>query len=419
MVNTEKSAYLETLLATNLTNIECLKKIYNLDLKFVLNNVLNKENFIDYYSIVADILNILVEEKQNSNSDPIQTNHVVEVNCDKILEFCLNHMHIQLKNLNDQYHISFDLTSNDTSTLPSSPLSDILLKYFRLCIPNSSAQMQFCLFQLYLIYFAKMINNKYEYLNVGIKNSLQDLLGINCQEIHSFIGSATSTSEFNLKQSNFLASFFSLVLNESSKFFSGKNEKLTEFLIGYILNILYGLNDNDLSIITMCVNFLSKLATSSNLKRTVLQKCFSKLETMFAEAIYSSSHDFNENKNRLDAFKQDINLTLLVALSDYIMEFQIDSFNESYLRKTEFWSLVQLGLYHTNLLTRKQALYLVKRTTDLAQTHKMAISSLYYDSFLTETDIKEKKIVPFYDAKNPIWNDYFLCIELLEETSVR
>ena len=280
--------------------------------------------------------------------------------------------------------------------------------------------MQFCLLKLYLVYFVKMINNKYEYLNIGINSSLPVLLGLDQHELTSFVGQSSPTSEYNLKQSNFLANFFSLVLNESGKFFSGKHhEQITEFLIDYILNVLYGLNDNDLGIVTMCVNFLSKLAANANLKDVVLQKCFQKLEKMSSNAVYSSTHDFNENKNRIDAFKHDLNLTLLVALSDYIMESQMDETNENFLKKTDFWSLIQSGLYHANLLTRKQALYLLKRTTDLAHTQKKDIHSVYFDSCLSDGGIKENKVVHYYQAQNPIWNDYFLCIELLEETSVR
>jgi hypothetical protein len=412
-------------LHSSLSEIECLKDIYKLDLKAIFSSVLNKENFTNYFSIVSSILNILDKENVQSKND-----QSIEDHCDRILEFCIERIHISLGKVNGQQKVLF---SQLAQIMPNQPQLDIILKYFRLCIPRASIRMKFTLFKIYLIYFIKFINGKYESINttLDVKESLQLLNCFDTDEINAFMTSNLPVSEYNLKQRNFLTSFFTLVLNESSNFGNGKVEKaIIEFIIDYNLSVLYGINDNDSSIITMCVNFLSRLATNCNLTSLVLSKCFLKLEKNSTIALSSAKHEFNkeqhmlhfnENKRHVESFKQDLNLTLsltlLVALSDFVME-NVDIGEESFLKKAEFWSLIQAGLFHSNVLTRKQALYLLKRTTDMACSYKKDICSLYFDTYLSEKDSKEKKMVHFYQAQNSIWNDFFLCIELLEETSV-
>jgi len=408
-------------LHASLSEIECLKDIYKLDLKAVFSSVLNKENFTNYFSIVSSILSILDKESVQSKND-----QSIEDHCDRILEFCLERIHISLGKVTGQHKVLF---SQFSQIMPTQPQLDIILKYFRLCIPRASIRMKFTLFKIYLIYFIKFINGKYENINttLDVKESLRLLNCFDSDEINAFMTSNLSVSEYNLKQRNFLTSFFTLVLNESSNFGNGKVEKaIVEFIIDYNLSVLYGINDNDSSIITMCVNFLSRLATNRSLTSLVLTKCFLKLEknsTVALSVVKQEQHmqHFNENKRHVESFKQDLSLTLsltlLVALSDFVME-NVDIGEESFLKKSEFWSLIQAGLFHSNVLTRKQALYLLKRTTDMACSYKKDICSLCFDTYLSEKDSKEKKMVYFYQAQSSIWNDFFLCIELLEETSV-
>ena len=408
-----KENYLD--LQSNVNGIECLKDIYKLDLKIVLNNVLNKENFSNNFSTVTDILSILEKDSVNSKND-----QSIEVHYDRILEFCLDRMHINLSKIDNQHKVSFD---SSATTMPIQSELDIILKYLRLCIPRASASMKFVLFKVYLACFIKLISAKHEYINT--KDVIEPLKTLNCfssEEINSFISSNLPVTEYNLKQRNFLTSFFTLVLNESNSFVNDKHGNATiEFLIDYILNVLYGISDNDLSIITMCVNFLSRLAKNLNLRKLVLDKCFLMVRKSSATALNSQecskTQHFNEHKKSFESFKQDLNLTLLVTLSDLLME-NVEIDEKSFLRNFEFWSLIQAGLFNTNVLTRKQALYLLKRTTDMAGSYKKDINSLYFDSYSNKKDSKEKKVVYFYQARNDLWNDFFLCIELLEETSV-
>jgi hypothetical protein len=104
------------------------------------------------------------------------------------------------------------------------------------------------------------------------------------------------------------------------------------------------------------------------------------------------------------------------------------------MKLTEYWLLIQKGLVHTNSLTRKRALYLLKRTTDsvMIKSNKKSktcndedlsrfdFRSDYYNEFTQEnnSDSLISKVY-LYEAASPLWNDFFLCIELMEETSVR
>ena len=217
-------------LHASLSEIECLKDIYKLDLKAVFSSVLNKENFTNYFSIVSSILSILDKESVESKND-----QSIEDHCDRILEFCLERIHISLGKVTGQHKVLF---SQFSQIIPTQPELDIILKYFRLCIPRASIRMKFTLFKIYLIYFIKFINGKYESINVtlDVKESLRLLNCFDTDEINAFMTSNLSVSEYNLKQRNFLTSFFTLVLNESSNFGNGKVEKaIIEFIIDYNL----------------------------------------------------------------------------------------------------------------------------------------------------------------------------------------
>jgi len=87
------------------------------------------------------------------------------------------------------------------------------------------------------------------------------------------------------------------------------------------------------------------------------------------------------------------------------------------MRKAEYWQIVQTALSHTNSLSRKRALYLLKRTTDLAQGSGIRITSNYFETYSRPNE-QTPIDVHLYDANSAHWNDFFLCIELLEETSV-
>ena len=405
-------------------NILSLKEIYNLDLNTVLNDVLNKDNFIGYNSIALEIIELLAKEVREDGAKL----KFLETSCDKLLEFCLNRLAFSLNKLKDKYELVF----NNSNPADSSQ-DEVLLKYIKLCSPFSSEPMQICLFKLFILSFIRLVNSKYEYLNSAMQKSFNEHLLNDSASIQNLC----SHSVYDLKQINFLFNYFNLIVDES-KLFRNENassKSLFEFLTDYALNVLFGIDDNDQYVIKLCINTLSKLASIN--RTLVLNKCFSKLKTeslneicfnMDKLAVEQQQNESRiqhiENKKRLESFKQDANLTLLVALSDYVMEsslmFLVNNkqvnLNENYLSRSEFWGLIQAGLMHTNSLTRKQALYLAKRTLDLAEVNKLEIKSDYFDSFYDENN--QLNEVYLYQSNPAIWNDYFLCIELLEESSV-
>lgn len=157
----------------------------------------------------------------------------------------------------------------------------------------------------------------------------------------------------------------------------------------------------------MCINAVSNICHSdSSFKDMVLEKSFKKLKDA------AQLNDTSEKK-RLESFIQDSNLSLLTSLAEFFMPIGSNQSKIEYLKLTEFWHMIQDGLSHTNSLTRKRALYLLKRTTDIASVNKVDINSNFSDVFE-----KDDKKVYLYDSKSKLWSEYFLCLEMMEETSV-
>ena len=84
----------------------------------------------------------------------------------------------------------------------------------------------------------------------------------------------------------------------------------------------------------------------------------------------------------------------------------------------EFWKIIQAGFYNINPLTRKRALYILKRTIDITET--TAIEVKYCADYANSTDN-----VPVFHWKQDtskkqaeLWQDYILLLETLEEKQV-
>lgn len=155
------------------------------------------------------------------------------------------------------------------------------------------------------------------------------------------------------------------------------------------------------------MNTLSNICRSGgdNFKEEVLSKTFQMLKE-------TADRDLQTNGKRLENFKQDTNLSLLTSLAEFLMPVGNDKNSTNsieYLQLKEFWELVQNGLVHTNPITRKRALYLLKRTTDMARVNRIDVKSCFGS---------QNQAICLYDSSSTAWNDYFLCIELMEETSV-
>lgn len=214
---------------------------------------------------------------------------------------------------------------------------------------------------------------------------------------------------FSQQQINLLDNYFLVMSKHPS--FCHLDRVYIQFYIDLSLNIIYDLTGNS-AICKTCLNILSNTCRSSEaFKRVVLEKSFQKLKET------TLLNEKNITKKKLEMYVQDANLSLMTSLADFLLPTTSSQENSNqidldYLRLTEYWDLIQSGLTHTNPLTRKRALYLLKRTTDLASLKKIDMKSTYVDVYANNRQVH------LYDAASSLWNDYFLCLEILEESSV-
>ncbi len=176
---------------------------------------------------------------------------------------------------------------------------------------------------------------------------------------------------------------------------------MIEFHIDLSLNVLHDLTD-DPATSNLCVKIISNIARQSNqLKDLVLNKTFSKLEETSILKGCPNNNSIN-NRKRLENFIQDANLSLLTSLAEFLLPVTDNPNPEiNYLKLTRFWELIQNGLVHSNSLTRKRALYLLKRATDTASLKRLNVDTCH-----------------LYNVRATCWTNFFLCIEMMEETSV-
>lgn len=253
--------------------------------------------------------------------------------------------------------------------------------------------------------------NKFSHSNTII-NGLLNLK----ENFSKALDSTDFSNPYGLKQINLLSKLFNLITSKLKSInldiVSDKLSALIDFLMENSLEILSKVSDESY-LVKLCINNLNKLASiNDHLKAVVLEKVYDKMKLMNESENLSFQSTAYLNKKRAESFVQDINLNLITSLADFIIDTSnlVDD-KKNFLNKLEYWNLIQNGLAHTNSLTRKQALYLLKRTNDCGDANKIEINSNYYDVFNSEK-------VYLYKSNGKIWNDFFLIIELLEETSV-
>jgi hypothetical protein len=418
---------------SKLVIIENLREIYKLDFKHFLTNVVDKDNFVGHYSLIEETFESLKSDvNKSSNSESRQL--LVSVS-DKLLKFSLSKLFVDVTG--SQFVVdSAQLDFN------SSNLNNDVINFVRLCSPFCSANTCMALFKTYIVYITKiMAVNKLVYSSYSVLNSE---LGLKEKFYSTNNSEGSGGNLLEIKQVNFLLNFFNLIASNNLKSIDFEaiqpNKKLLEILIDASLFTLHKLNDNNL-LSKLCINTLTKLGyINKSIRNTVLVQVYAKLkENLLGEVIYENVNQTsvsysNESKKRLESFVQDLDLNLLASLGDHIAESALESISNdkfiNYLTKSEYWHLIQTCLAHTNSLSRKQALYLLKRSIDIALVNKLEINSSYHDTFTVidnnQNDIVQLngeskshvKAVNLFQATWPAWNDYFLCIELLEETSV-
>jgi hypothetical protein len=207
---------------------------------------------------------------------------------------------------------------------------------------------------------------------------------------------------FNLKQVSLLNNYYNIIMQQSSDCIIRENRELLENLIEITLKFLFEIDNTNIILIRICVNTIEKLLkVNLNLKAFILDKCL-----QLTKSSYEDLSSLILNKKRLESHCEDINMFLLTTIADYIIVNESNGDN-GYLNKYQFWYLLQTSLIHTNALTRKRGLYLLKRTIDFSLTNKTRI-----------TCDEEKNFCFLFDSSLSIWTDFFLCIELFEETSI-
>ena len=382
----------------NLSLIENLKKIYKLDLSLLLNEFINNENFIDYYPLVFEIIQSSQLEKNQE---------IIELFADKIIDFCIQKFHFSI---NEKENI-IEIDDEKLELASVSAIEDIFFKYLKLCVPNSSPKMNLHLFKIFNTHFIRiLLLNNFLDQNQEIK----DLLFVNGSFFVKDLGEYNHL--YGIKQINLLIKLFNLV---SQKFkslelsiFHKNINKTIEFLMDSSLDILNKVSDES-HLVKLCINNLSKICLiGKKFRNQVLEKVCTNLKCVSENEKNSSKYVGYLNKKRTESFVQDISLNLVTSLADFIIDLEnVQNDKMNFLVKSEYWNLIQHGLAHTNSLTRKQALYLLKRTNDFADVNNLEIKS-------ESSDIFDSQQVNLYQSNSKIWNDFFLCIELLEETSV-
>jgi hypothetical protein len=399
-------------------NFSLLNGVFKLNFRRFLVDDLNESNFVEYQPLVMDIFDYLEKEENNK-----QSRALLESTSDKLLDYCLKHM--------------FDTSENEWS-----------LKYMRTCLPhacNNTHRLN-AMLNAFAYHFV-MINRIDLEKKLKLPDFIDRLLKLNANGDDSH---GSESSSFDSKKVSFLRSYFGVVikafetalkqhLNSIDQSQSDETSPLQQtvltarFLIEFSLFALYDIDDNASGASQLCIDCLTDLASiGSNVRGFVLKSSFARLESLIVEENEASreapERGFSEKK-RQETFIQDKSLCLLVALADQVMdpssrlndaEKRIDCIE--YLRKREYWRHIQSGLAHTNSLTRKRALYLLKRAADLAvSSDQDGCYSLRQETAASDgsKSTSERRCVLLYDSTpSAIWNDFFLCIELLEETSV-
>lgn len=382
----------------NLSLIENLKKIYKLDLSLLLNDFINSENFTDYYSLVFEI----IQSSQNEKNQEI-----IELFSNKIIGFCIQKFHFLVDEGEDTIEIAdenLDLASIDA-------IEDTFFKYLKLCVPNSSPKIIFYLLKIFMAHFIRILilNNFFDR-----NKEIRDLLNFKESFFVKDLGEYNHL--YGIKQINLLIKLFNLVsqrLKSSELSIFHKNiHIIVDFLMDNSLEILNKVSDES-HLVKLCINNLNKICLiNKKFRNQVLEKVCTNLKCVSENEKNSSKNVGYLNKKRTESFVQDISLNLVTSLADYMIDLENIQFEKmNFLIKSEYWNLIQHGLAHTNSLTRKQALYLLKRTNDFADVNNLEIKSEYFDIFSSQQ-------VHLYQSNSKLWNDFFLCIEVLEETSV-
>ena len=413
-------------MASDSTSLEQLANIFKLDYTLLLDDKpVNESNFFELGALIADLVAVLKSRHEHRT--------LLEQLCDKLFHLCIARLFdLQVdvtgsKNGVAQWRRRITNSNEPSRDSPSGVdfSADVFLKFVRTCAAHASSPMLAALLQLYTVLFIK-------YTGVTTTNEQQ-------QEVE--LGSLMIGEE-RLRTSNissFLASFSSVLTSRAclsrcgDALIESRMDTLIERLVVLNLDVLYDestsaqsttatttttTSDDERSsaLANLCVESLAAVAASARWTSLILRRSFERLASSLRHELYFVDEQQSTSlsssvaaaaslsvtsKKRLESFVQDRNLSLLTALADHLMS----PMGAELIRSSEFWHLIQTGLGHTNALSRKRALYLLKRANDSgAAAH---LRSAYEPS----------GGCALYDSAWPAWNAFFVCIEMLEETS--
>lgn len=256
--------------------------------------------------------------------------------------------------------------------------ADLAVRYFKLCLPLCSRKQ-----------VDKMLAAFHQQLN------------------ETALGASTSDDESMLKRVNFLSTFLSvLVTTRSDQLIAeSSNRDRAEAIIRLALELVHA--EDERQLVKLAIFVLEKFSRLEAYRDEVVTRCLEFVQARMNKK--QQQHD--DKKKRLESHVGLVELSLMTALADELFRCDVVWWPCG----VEFWSLVQLGLAHTNPLSRRQALYLLKRAIDVATT------TSNNERFRVPLNDERFPAHPvyFYRPDWPVWDDFFLCIELLEETSVR
>ncbi len=351
------------------TDIKLLQQIYKFDINLLIETI-DASNFTIYFNLVNDLLQ-LVDVNEDFKQEL----------CDKILLMCLEL-----------------LFKDERKSIEILNFLKISIQY----VSFEKFEQAMHYFVYYLVKFVQL------YDDGDLKSSMPAFLNEFASQWPNFFHQIEYTNSAQV-----LNGLLSILLDNLLKFKSqvskqnyiGKLRSAIQFLIDYCLGTLN--TANTLSLIQISINTIDAIMKlTDDYKHGIMQKYYVTMQRLYASLDVTT---LKTDRKRLESHCEDANIYFLASIADYYISHS-DGFG--YINKHEYWYLVQNSLVHTNTLTRKRGLYLLKRIIDYANVNSIGI---YADDAMESVETGHIQI---FDSKSTVWNDFFLCIELFEETSV-
>lgn len=159
----------------------------------------------------------------------------------------------------------------------------------------------------------------------------------------------------------------------------------------------------------VCARLCSIIMRKSNTEVEVVQRVWRKVQS-----IYQNSQSDAPTNNRSNIY------LILSVLADRLLAPDVASASSLHVDST-FWAIVRRGLlHHRDPLTRKRAVFLLKRALEVA-----TVKGESFTVFISDEERAEETKYPLlsWNPENKerlleVWNDFFLLYEALDEVQV-